>query len=177
MDQPDAILIDGFSQTNVDASVRRCVHYFPDKICVDGEFPMSAVDEDRKLDPPGPTQGVEGFQRGTNGSTVKQDVVNQKDGTVRQVTGNFGRPDFRDAMPFEVVAMHGDVESSHGYRPTEDFIEERAEPTKDFDAATLDSEEDKTVAREVVLGNFMSHSVKGLAEHLSTQHQIAHVVP
>jgi hypothetical protein len=99
---------------------------FSNEIGFDGEFAMSAVDEDGELDTPGPAEIVQGIHGGADGATAEEDVIDEDYGFAGDVEGDNGGENVWSGTLVEVIAVHADVEAACGDGVGPDVGEEPA---------------------------------------------------
>jgi hypothetical protein len=82
-----------------------------DEIRFDGQLAMSAVNEHRQLDAPGPAEVIQGVHRRPDGAAAKEHIIHQHD---RTVTHLFGPGHGKDAANILTPRPYTQANLRHG---------------------------------------------------------------
>jgi hypothetical protein len=102
----------------------------------------------------------QGIQRGPDGATGVEHVVDQDNGlAVDTALGDLGGRRGAGRLTGEIVAIHGHVERSDGTRAGLDGFENRSHPPRKNDTARGNAENDQIRTAATIVGN---HGLKDL---------------
>ena len=122
---------------------------------------MAAIDQHCELDFFWTTDVAQSIEGGTGGAAAVENVIDQDDDFVGDVSGNGGFVDFDSGLLVEVVAMHGNVHDAAGDLFVPNFTDAIGEEAGKVDAAALDADDDDFLVGFVAFGDFGGHAFDG----------------
>ena len=91
---------------HIDPFRERGRHILADKVWLDRQFAMTAVDQNGQLDPPGAAEIVQRIEGGSHGSSAKEHIIGQDDCAAGDVKGDLSGKDVGQAVVPQVVPVH-----------------------------------------------------------------------
>jgi hypothetical protein len=138
-------------------------HDFSAKVGLDGQFSMSAVDEDGEADFLWSSMFHQSIECGSGGSAGEDDFIDQDDGFASDLEGDFG---FVVLGGRAVVSIEPDIEFAAGHGGAFDLSHEECKPFCDGPSPAQDSDYDESVGALIGFEDFVRHATKGSA-HVS----------
>jgi len=171
--QVDDVFGAGFSKLHGDPILGRCGDVFADEVGFDGQFAVSAIDQDRELNAAGASEIVERIEGRASGAATTENIIDQHHGFAVEIEGDVSRVNFGCGLFMEVITMEGDIDGSQGHGVSTDVLQELMEPGGEMDAASLDADERDLLAVLVLFHDLVSDSGKNALDRAAVQDDVA----
>src|SRR5262249_8813975 len=86
--QVNEVIVAIFLPADIDPLGQRGWNIFTDERGFDGQLPMSAIDQDGELDGLGASEVIQSVQRGSDGASAEEYIIDQYNSLARDVEGN-----------------------------------------------------------------------------------------
>ena len=150
-----------FGEQDIHFVVAACVDLTTHMVRCDGQFAVTAVDQDRQPNPAGPPEVTQRIQRGTYRSSSEQDIVNQGNRAAIHREVDLRASDHGgDTLEFQVVPVQPDVERADLDLGSTQGRDQFSKTLREIETAGTDADQRQVSVTAVSFPHFVSETLE-----------------
>src|SRR2546422_6444943 len=124
-------------QLDVDLLGRGSRHILAHEVRFDGQFTMTAIDQDSQLNAARAAKIIERIHGRAGGASAKEHIIYQHHRAIVEVERHNSRVYLRHRLLPDVVAVHANIQAAHRDRMSPDILQDLAQPLAEENPAAL----------------------------------------